>query len=108
MRVYTNPNGIRAAIAATLKIPIEEVELSYTGDGFAIVRPEGAEPDEETVSVWIPPEPAPIEMPARIDEAAPIEAKLLATKSGTQAEKIVALHDAVEGLTATLKAKGIL
>lgn len=110
MKIYNNPNGIRRAIAEVLKIGIEEVELAYTGDGFAIVRPEGAAPDPDAVANWMPPaiEPEPIAMPTKIDEAAPIEAKLAATKSGTQAEKIVALHDAVEGLTAALKARGIL
>jgi len=106
--IYNNHKGIRRAIAEVLNIPIEEVELAYTGDGFAILKPEGAKPDPDEVANWEPPAIEPEPMPEKIDEAAPIEAKLAATKSGTQAEKTKALHDAVELITATLKAKGIL
>ena len=63
MKTYNNPNGIRRAIAEVLKIEIEEVELAYTGEGFVIVKPEGAELDEQEVANWTPPviEPTPIE-----------------------------------------------
>lgn len=106
--IYNNPKGIRRAVADVLQIPIEQVELAYTGDGFTILRPEGAKPDPDEVANWEPAVIEPEPMPEKIDEAAPIEAKLMATKSGTQAEKITALHDSVEGIVAVLKARGIL
>lgn len=63
MQIYNNPRGIRAAIAATLQIPIEQVELAYTGTGFRILRPTGASPDPATVAAWEPPvvEPEPVD-----------------------------------------------
>ena len=77
MKTYNNPNGIRRAIAEVLKIGIEEVELTYTGDGFAIVRPEGAEPDEQEVANWTPP----VVEPPPVDPVAQLEAQLASNES---------------------------
>lgn len=53
-QTYNNPKGIRRAISEVLKVQIEEVELAYTGDGFTILRPEGAKPDPDEVANWEP------------------------------------------------------
>lgn len=63
--IYNNPKGVRAAIAAALKINIDEVELAYTGEGFKILRPAGANPDPNEVAAWEPPVAEPDPIPRR-------------------------------------------
>lgn len=46
--------------------------------------------------------------PAEPDHVAEVDAKLEAAKAGTQGDKIIALRESVEALTAALKARGVL
>ena len=61
MQYYANVTeyGPRQAVALTLGVPLEEVELGYDGIGFFIVRPEGANPDPAEVAAQTPPVPEP-------------------------------------------------
>lgn len=71
MLYYSNDSeyGVRLAVALTLEIPVEQVELGYHGakqgeqGGFFIIRPENAAPDPAAVAEQAPPppeDPAPV------------------------------------------------
>lgn len=81
-QIYNNPRGIRRAIADTLQIPIEEVEIAYVGNGFTISRPANANPDPEEVAAWTPPvvEPDPVD-PLEAEKANLANYKVLAAQA---------------------------
>lgn len=61
MSYYTNDSeyGVRQAVALTLGIPLDQVEMEHDGIGFIIIQPEGANPDPEAVAAQAPPLPDP-------------------------------------------------
>lgn len=58
---YSNDSkyGVRKSVALTLDLPISEVEMRHDGQGYFIVRPEGANPDPAAVAAQAPPPPEP-------------------------------------------------
>lgn len=92
----------------------QDQPLKYEPDkGFFIPdwdKSLGEQPGAETVDSWKPPEPS--GSPVREDSAAALDvalaAKIEASKTGTQGEKIAALTGGMEEIRAALKAAGIL